>query len=89
LTGIYSGDKITDDLKVFLSRFEPLQQYSDSISVVLVLVILTFFSIVFGELIPKRMGLIFPEKIAVMMAKPITLLSTIAKPFIWLLKRKK
>ena len=84
-TGVYSGDKITEDVKVFLSRFESLQQYSDSISVVLVLVILTFFSIVFGELIPKRMGLIFPEKIAVMMAKPITLLSTIAKPFIWLL----
>lgn len=84
-TGVYSGDKITEDVKVFLSRFESLQQYSDSISVVLVLVILTFFFIVFGELIPKRMGLIFPEKTAVMMAKPITLLSTIAKPFIWLL----
>ena len=82
LTGIYRGDKITEDVKVFLSRFEPLQQYSDSISVVLVLVVLTFFSIVFGELIPKRIGLIFPEKIALMMGKPMTLLSTIAKPFI-------
>lgn len=87
LTGIYSGDKITEDVKVFISRLEPLQQYSDSISVVLVLVVLTFFSIVFGELIPKRIGLIFPEKIAVMMAKPMTLLSTIAKPFIWLLTK--
>lgn len=87
LTGIYSGDKITEDVKVFVSRLEPLQQYSDSISVVLVLVVLTFFSIVFGELIPKRIGLIFPEKIAVLMAKPMTLLSTIAKPFIWLLTK--
>ena len=81
-TDIYRGDKITEDVKVFLSRFEPLQQYSDSISVVLVLVVLTFFSIVFGELIPKRIGLIFPEKIALMMGKPMTLLSNIAKPFI-------
>ncbi|AZI22676.1 HlyC/CorC family transporter [Chryseobacterium taklimakanense] len=87
LTGIYSGDKITEDVKVFVSRLEPLQQYSDSISVVLVLVVLTFFSIVFGELIPKRIGLIFPEKIAVIMARPMTLLSTIAKPFIWLLTK--
>lgn len=82
LTGIYRGDKITEDVKVILLSFKPLQQYSDSISVVLVLVILTFFSIVFGELIPKRIGLIFPEKIALMMGKPMTLLSTIAKPFI-------
>ena len=81
-TDIYRGDKITEDVKVFLLSFEPLQQYSDSISVVLVLVILTFFSIVFGELIPKRIGLIFPEKIALMMGKPMTLLSNIAKPFI-------
>ncbi|SNV50783.1 Putative Mg2+ and Co2+ transporter CorB [Chryseobacterium taklimakanense] len=87
LTGIYSGDKITEDVKVYVSRLEPLQQYSDSISVVLVLVVLTFSSIVLGELIPKRIGLIFPEKIAVMMAKPMTLLSTIAKPFIWLLTK--
>lgn len=87
LTGIYSGEKITVDVKNFISKIDFLAPYADSISVVAVLIVLTFFSIVLGELIPKRIGLMFPEKIAMIMAKPMSLISIITKPFIWLLTK--
>src|SRR5690606_8866038 len=47
LTGIYSGDKITDDLDRFVSQVSFMAPYSNTISVGLVVVILTYFSIVF------------------------------------------
>lgn len=87
LTGIYSGDKITDDLDRFVSQISFLAPYSDPISVGLVVVILTYFSIVFGELLPKRIGLAFPEKVASFVAAPMQLVSQITKPFIWLLAK--
>lgn len=87
LTGIYSGDKITDDLDRFVSQVGYLAPYSDTISVGLVVVILTYFSIVFGELLPKRIGLAFPERVASLVATPMQLVSQITKPFIWLLAK--
>lgn len=85
LTGIYSGDKITEDVKASIQGIGFLAPYADTVSVAVVLIILTFFSIVLGELIPKRIGLMFPEKIAMTMARPMTAISIVAKPFIWLL----
>lgn len=85
LTGIYSGDKITDDVESFINSYEVLQPYAENIAVVLVLVVLTFFTLVLGELLPKRLGLIFPEAIARMVALPMKFISIITAPFIWLL----
>lgn len=48
-------------------------------------IIITYFSIVFGELIPKRFGLLFPESISSKIARPMSLLSKITSPFVWLL----
>jgi len=87
LTGIYSGDKITGDLDRFVSQVSFLAPYSDTISVALVVIILTYFSIVFGELLPKRIGLAFPERVASLVATPMQLVSQITKPFIWLLAK--
>ncbi len=87
LTGIYSGEKITENVKNAIIKIPFLEEYAHSVSVILVLIVLTFFSIVFGELIPKRIGLMFPESIAMLVARPMTLISTITKPFIWLLTR--
>ena len=85
LTGIYSGDKITTDVKLFVSSFEVLQPYASSIAVGIVVVVLTFFSLVLGELLPKRIGLNYPEKIAKMVAVPMKTVSIVTAPFIWLL----
>ena len=85
LTGIYSGDKITTDVQNFVATFEALSPYSDSIAVGIVVVVLTFFSLVLGELLPKRIGLNYPESIAKAVAFPMKIVSTVTMPFIWLL----
>ena len=53
LTGIFSGNKITADVKAFVESIDILRPYADSLSVTIVVVILTFFSLVLGELLPK------------------------------------
>ncbi|WP_338408227.1 hemolysin family protein [uncultured Flavobacterium sp.] len=85
LTGIYSGEKITTDVEIFISAFEVLKPFSHSIAVAIVVVILTFFSLVLGELLPKRIGLNHPESIAKAVALPMKMVSIITAPFIWLL----
>lgn len=85
LTGIYSGDKITSDVQVFVSGFDVLKPYASSVAVGIVVVVLTFFSLVLGELLPKRIGLNYPESIAKMVALPMKIVSIITAPFIWLL----
>ncbi len=85
LTGIYSGEKITTDVQTFVSGFAILKPYADSIGVGIVVVILTFFSLVLGELLPKRIGLNYPEAIAKAVAVPMKWVSIATAPFIWLL----
>ena len=85
LTGIYSGDKITHDVEAFILGFEALKPFAPSIAVGIVVVILTFFSLVLGELLPKRIGLNHPESIAKAVAWPMKIISIITAPFIWLL----
>lgn len=85
LTGIYSGDKVTDDVEAFVLQFEALKPYAENLAVGIVVVILTFFSLVLGELLPKRVGLTYPESIAKLVALPMKFISIITAPFIWLL----
>ena len=85
LTGIYSGDKITTDVQTFIAEFDLLKPYANSIGVGIVVVILTFFSLVLGELLPKRIGLNHPEAIAKAVAVPMKIISIVTAPFIWLL----
>jgi putative hemolysin len=85
LTGIFSGDKITTDVETFVATFPALQHYAHTIAVGIVVVILTFFSLVLGELLPKRIGLNYPETIAKGMAVPMKVISQLTAPFIWLL----
>ncbi len=85
LTGIYSGAKIEDSLVNYLNRFEFLRLYSETIAVAVIVITLTFFSLVLGELVPKRIGLTMPERISKLLSFPMYWISIIAAPFIWLL----
>lgn len=85
LTGIFSGDRITDDVQIFYEQFVSLKPYAHSLAVGTVVIILTFFSLVLGELLPKRIGLNHPEGIAKAVALPMKFVSVITAPFIWLL----
>ena len=85
LTGIYSGEQITTDVQIFVAQFEVLKPYANSLAVGIVVIVLTFFSLVLGELVPKRIGLTYPETIAKTFAVPMKIISKITAPFIWLL----
>lgn len=85
LIGIYSGEKIEEDFRNYLNQFEALRPFSESLAITLILIGLTFVTLVFGELVPKRIGLTMPERISKILAFPMHWLSIVAAPFIWLL----
>ena len=87
LTGIYSGENITNNLEVYLADIPYISAYADGLSVTIVVVVITFFTLVLGELVPKRIGLSHPENFAMLLAGPMTLLSKITAPFVWLLTK--
>src|SRR5690349_12660069 len=85
LTGIISGDTLKESLADFLRRFSYVAPYADGAATTIIVIIITYFSLVLGELLPKRLGLARPEAIAKFMAAPMRFVSTITYPFIWLL----
>lgn len=85
LTGIYSGENIKTDVMAWLNTFPAIQPYSSVVATIIIVVTITYFSMVLGELVPKRIGLAKPEAIAKIMAKPMQVLSWLTFPFIWLL----
>jgi putative hemolysin len=87
LTGVFSSDELQTQLQAKLATIPMLAGNAHAFAVVIIVTVVTFITIVFGELIPKRIGLLFPEKIASFMAGPMNVLSIITAPFIWLLTR--
>jgi putative hemolysin len=85
LTGIFSGENLKTPIAAFFSRFDWSRDYSNGIATTVIVVILTYFSLVLGELVPKRIGLSRPEYLAKNFARPMSWLSKITFPFIWLL----
>jgi putative hemolysin len=82
---IFSGDKLTEDLTKYIAKFSSLAYYAEEIAVGTIVVLITYLSIVLGELVPKRLGMAYPEQIAIIIAKPMQLLSILARPFVLLL----
>lgn len=87
LTGIYSGEKMTGTIASFLSQFPAVATYSKGLSTTIVVIIITYFTLVFGELVPKRIGLSRPEGIAKFVAAPMRFVGYLTYPFIWLLSK--
>ncbi len=87
LTGVYSGERFGRQIEPAIARIEVLEPYANTISTTIVVIIVTFLSIVFGELIPKRIGLLRAEKIAKLVAKPMNAFARITHPFLWLLTK--
>jgi putative hemolysin len=85
LTGVFSGAQVSDDLGAYLARVPFLAPYAQSLGLILVIVVVTYFTLVFGELVPKRIGMNYPETVAKIMAGPMTFLATAGKPIVGLL----
>ena len=87
LTGVYSGERFSVYLVPFFKQIGFLSDYAEGISLTIVVIIVTFLSILFGELIPKRFALIRAEKISKLMAGPVLVFAKITHPFVWLLNK--
>ena len=87
LTGVYSGEKFGHYVQPYLENVPLLKPYAESISTVIIVIIVTFLSIIFGELVPKRLGMLQPEKIARLVAAPMNFLSIVTYPIVWLLSK--
>ena len=87
LTGVYSGERFSIYLQPYLEKINFIKPYAGTIATVIIVIIVTFLSILFGELVPKRIALMNPEKIAKGVAAPIKTLSTISYPLVWLLSK--
>jgi len=85
LTGALGGAAITSDLSLSLQKVAWLKPYSDFLAVGIVVLLTTYFSLVIGELIPKRLGMNSPEKIASTVAMPMKTLSWLTSPIVKLL----
>lgn len=87
LTGVYSGEKFGVYLEPLLSKIDWVRPYAKTLSTTIVVIIVTFLSIIFGELIPKRIGLLNAERIAKMMAAPMRIFARFTHPIVWLLNK--
>jgi len=76
---------IADDITPFIARSEMLQPYAAEIAMTLTIVVITYLSIIIGELAPKTIALSNPEKTARIVAPYVYYFSKILFPFVWLL----
>jgi putative hemolysin len=88
LTGIYSGENLTNHIKEFLSHQGTfLAHYAGPVATAITVIFITYLSLVIGELVPKRIGLSKPEGIAKVVAGPMKWVTIITYPFILLLTK--
>ena len=87
LTGIYSGSKIAGILADWLVSAGMPDDYSIEIAQFCIVAIVTYLTLVFGELLPKRVGMNNAEAVARMVATPMSWLSKVTAPFVWLLSQ--
>ncbi|QTC88845.1 hemolysin family protein [Brevundimonas pondensis] len=86
LAGAYGQATIAGELdRILETSFPAFAPYSEIASTALVVVLITYVSLIVGELVPKRLALIFPETIASKMAAPISTMALVMKPFVLLL----
>ena len=87
LTGIYSGNKIALLLSDKIHALGLSESYSESLAQFIIILLVTYLTLVFGELLPKRIGMSGAEKVAKIMSRPMHWLSVAASPFVWILSQ--
>jgi len=89
LIGIMSGAlgeaALAGRVEDYIKRVDWLADYSEGLASVIVVIVITYFSLIIGELAPKRLALLQPERIAMVMVRPMRWLSVLAYPLVKLL----
>ncbi|MBS1210542.1 MAG: hypothetical protein H6R19_2940 [Proteobacteria bacterium] len=84
LSGVVGEDALAAPLAEWLGSFAVFEPYARPVSIGVVVVFITYLSVVIGELVPKRLALLAPENIASFMARPMTALARVTRPLVWL-----
>ena len=87
LTGVYSGERFASQLQPYVEQISILKEYASTIATTIVVIIVTFLSIIFGELIPKQIGLLRSERISKIVAGPMNAFAAFTHPIVWLLNK--
>jgi len=87
LMGVFSGANLSKILAAAVAQVDIaiVRQYSQGIAVFVMVLLITFLSLVLGELVPKRIGMHNPEAIAAVLSRPMNVLSKVTAPLVWLL----
>jgi putative hemolysin len=85
--GAFGGATIAEGVGTFFTEIPALALYSEALSITLVVLVITYLTLIFGELVPKRIALNNAEDIASTVAKPMRLLSIAATPLVFILSR--
>ncbi len=85
LAGAYGGATIAEPLQAWLTQFPQIAPYAEAVALGLVVAVITYLSLIIGELVPKRIGLNHPETIASWVAMPMSWLSRLGGPVVALL----
>ncbi len=85
LAGALGGANLAEKVAESVSRFPLLAPYSEAIGMGLVVALITYLSLILGELVPKQLALNAPERIASLVARPLKVLSQLSRPLVFLL----
>lgn len=86
LAGAFGGATFADKLGTWLDTFPAIEPYGGMIGIGVVVIVVTYLTIVVGELVPKRVALADPERVAASIARPMTFASQCARPAVWVLR---
>lgn len=82
LTGMFSGASLAGPLGEELAQIPEIAPYARTIAMTVVMVLVTYFSLIIGELAPKWIAIAIPEKASCMIARPMIIFATICKPLV-------
>jgi putative hemolysin len=83
LSGAYGGVTLAEPLEAFLSGLPVINKYANMVALPIIVASVTYFSLIVGELVPKRLALQFAEKISCAAAPPMHILSIVLGPLVW------
>lgn len=87
LAGAFGGAALAHPLARVIEDVPGIGRYADAVSVAIVVGLITYVTLVIGELVPKRLALQHPEAVAQRVARPMRALSRLTAPIVWLLAR--
>lgn len=85
IAGVFGGATLASKLGVYLGAIPAITSYRDTLAMVIVVACITFMTLILGELVPKRLALIYPERIARLVSRPLRGLAQLGVPIVKLL----